>query len=85
MRQSTIGALARDTGSKAQTIRYYEAIGLLPERTQRVVALYFGGETNNEAIALKLNLTANRVSQIRLAAIKRLRRELARLGMKRAA
>ncbi|MGH7003379.1 MAG: MerR family transcriptional regulator [Alphaproteobacteria bacterium] len=30
MRQSTIGHLARETGSKVQTIRYYEEIGLLP-------------------------------------------------------
>ncbi|MBU0726703.1 MAG: helix-turn-helix domain-containing protein [Alphaproteobacteria bacterium] len=27
----TIGALARKTGTKVQTIRYYEQIGLLPE------------------------------------------------------
>ncbi|EEX15784.1 mercuric resistance operon regulatory protein [Citreicella sp. SE45] len=27
----TIGALARRTGSKVQTIRYYEQIGLMPE------------------------------------------------------
>lgn len=35
MRQTTIGHLARETGSTAQIIRYYEAIGLLPapERT----------------------------------------------------
>jgi Cu(I)-responsive transcriptional regulator len=26
----TIGALARDTGTKVQTIRYYEQIGLMP-------------------------------------------------------
>ncbi|HEY7609057.1 MAG TPA: helix-turn-helix domain-containing protein [Alphaproteobacteria bacterium] len=30
MRPDTIGSLARETGSKVQTIRYYEAIGLLP-------------------------------------------------------
>src|SRR5512144_1363522 len=30
MRQDTIGFLARETGSKVQTIRYYEQIGLLP-------------------------------------------------------
>lgn len=30
MRQLTIGHLARETGSKVQTIRYYEEIGLLP-------------------------------------------------------
>ena len=36
MRQTTIGHLARETGSKVQTIRYYEEIGLLPPpaRTQ---------------------------------------------------
>ena len=30
-RMLTIGALARKTGSKVQTIRYYEQIGLMPE------------------------------------------------------
>lgn len=30
MRQDTIGSLARETGSKVQTIRYYEQVGLLP-------------------------------------------------------
>ena len=27
----TIGAMARKTGTKVQTIRYYEQIGLMPE------------------------------------------------------
>lgn len=42
MRQTTIGALARATGGKVQTIRYYEAIGLLPpaERTQGNQRIY---------------------------------------------
>lgn len=31
MRAMTIGTLARQTGVKVPTIRYYEAIGLLPE------------------------------------------------------
>ncbi|MDP6705775.1 MAG: helix-turn-helix domain-containing protein [Alphaproteobacteria bacterium] len=30
-RDLTIGELARETGAKVQTIRYYETIGLLPE------------------------------------------------------
>lgn len=41
-RKFTIGRLARDTGCKAQTIRYYEEIGLLPtpERSHGNQRLY---------------------------------------------
>jgi len=32
----TIGNLARKTGTKVQTIRYYEQIGVMPEPTRRM-------------------------------------------------
>ena len=33
----TIGALAKKTGTKAQTIRYYEQIRLMPEPGRTVI------------------------------------------------
>jgi len=41
-RRRTIGAIARETGTKVQTVRYYEQIGLLPPapRTEGNQRLY---------------------------------------------
>lgn len=43
-----IGVLARRTGAKVQTIRYYEQLGLMPEPART-----FGGQRRYEAPAIK--------------------------------
>lgn len=47
----TIGALARETGTNVQTIRYYEQIGLMPEprRTEGGQRRYASGELDRLA------------------------------------
>lgn len=53
----------------------WRLLASLPERTQRIIRLYYGDEdlTDSE-IAARLGLSPGRVAQIRLAALKELRR-----------
>ena len=53
-----------------------EAIGSLPEKEKTVLALYYYEEMNLRQIAEVLHVTESRVSQIRTAALKRLRERL---------
>lgn len=53
------------------------AIGSLPEKERMVLALYYYEELNLRQIAEVLHVTESRVSQIRTAALKRLRTRLA--------
>jgi RNA polymerase sigma factor for flagellar operon FliA len=50
-----------------------EAIALLPERQRQVVALHYYGALSLHAIGRKIGLSAQRVSQIHLTALAKLR------------
>jgi RNA polymerase sigma factor FliA len=54
------------------------ALARLPERERTVLALYFYEELNLREIAQVMHLTESRISQIRTAALSRLRRMLSR-------
>lgn len=51
-----------------------EAIALLPERQRRILALHYGGELSLRAIGPQLRVSPQRVSQLHLLALERLRR-----------
>lgn len=53
------------------------ALGTLPERERMVLVLYFYEELNLREIAEVMHLTESRISQIRTAALKKMRRVLA--------
>ena len=53
-----------------------EALKKLPEREQIIMSLYYDEEMNQKEIALALNLTEARISQLRSKAIKTLRNKL---------
>lgn len=53
-----------------------EAIGMLPEREQLLLNLYYQQELNMKEIGIILNLTETRISQLHSHAIKRLRARL---------
>ena len=50
-----------------------EAISLLPERQRQVVSLHYYGELSLHAIGRKIGLSAQRVSQLHLSALAKLR------------
>lgn len=50
-----------------------EGIGLLPEREQLVMALYYDEELNLKEIGAVLGVTESRVSQLHSQAVARLR------------
>lgn len=65
----TIGTLARRTGTKVQTIRYYEQIGLMPEpgRTAGGQRRYGDGELNRLAFirhARQLGFTLEAIREL---------------------
>jgi RNA polymerase sigma factor for flagellar operon FliA len=55
-----------------------QAIALLPERERRILALHYGGEQSLHAIGRTLRLSPQRVSQLHLHALARLRHTVAR-------
>jgi len=65
----TIGTLARKTGTKVQTIRYYEQIGLMPEpgRTEGGQRRYDGAELDRLAFirhARQLGFTLDAIREL---------------------
>jgi RNA polymerase sigma factor FliA len=56
--------------------RVRQAIGTLPAREQRVIALYYYGEATMKEIGSELGVNESRVSQLHARAIKRLREAL---------
>lgn len=70
---SPLDNLQRDSMKRALV----EAIGLLPEREQMVLALYYDQELNLKEIGLVLGVSESRVSQIHSQAAARLRQRLA--------
>jgi RNA polymerase sigma factor for flagellar operon FliA len=55
-----------------------QAIALLPERERRILALHYGSEQSLHAIGRTLRLSPQRVSQLHLHALARLRHTVAR-------
>jgi len=68
---------ARVAVERARRRALGEALALLPERQRRILALHYGdGEHSLRAISTRLRLSPQRVSQLHLLALERLRRTL---------
>ena len=61
------------TVTRARTREIYDAVALLPERQQRIIALHYDRELSLHAIGRVLDVSPQRVSQLHLLAIARLR------------
>jgi RNA polymerase sigma factor FliA len=59
--------------ARATSAAIREAIALLPERQQRILALYYTAEVSLHAIGSRLRISPQRVSQLHLHALDRLR------------
>jgi RNA polymerase sigma factor FliA len=60
--------------------RVRAAIGSLPKREQRVIALYYYGEVTMKEIGADIGVNESRVSQLHARAIRRLRESLGSMG-----
>jgi RNA polymerase sigma factor for flagellar operon FliA len=69
-RRNDPARLAVDAGERREIA---EAIALLPERQRRVVALHYYNRLSLHAIGAQMNVSAQRVSQLHLRALARLR------------
>lgn len=58
---------------RAKRAALLEALALLPERQRRIVALHYGSELSLHAIGFRLRVSPQRVSQLHLSALARLR------------
>lgn len=58
---------------RAKRAALLEAVALLPERQRRIVALHYGSELSLHAIGSRLRVSPQRVSQLHLGALERLR------------
>jgi len=61
---------------RARQAQLAEAIALLPERQQRILALHYGAELSLHAIGSRLRVSPQRVSQLHLSALGRLRKSV---------
>jgi len=66
--------LALEAGERREVV---EAIALLPERQRRIVALHYYNRVSLHAIGDRMNVSPQRVSQLHLSALARLRVVLA--------
>ncbi len=64
------GARASDRAKRAALL---EAVALLPERQRRIVALHYGSEMSLHAIGTTMRVSPQRVSQLHVSALARLR------------
>ncbi len=62
-----------EVAARAKRRQLGEAIALLPERQRRILALHYGHELSLHAISSRLNVSPQRVSQLHLSALSRLR------------
>jgi RNA polymerase sigma factor for flagellar operon FliA len=67
---------ARSAARAARGRELREALALLPERQRRIVALHYAEEQSLHAISRRLNVSPQRVSQLHLNALWRLRQAL---------
>jgi RNA polymerase sigma factor FliA len=63
---------------RAKRAQLREAIGLLPQRQQRILALHYAQEVSLHAIGARLRVSPQRVSQLHLSALSHLRKTLPR-------
>lgn len=68
---------ARATLERARRRELGTAIASLPERQRRILALHYGGELSLRAIGTQLHVSPQRVSQLHLSALTRLRHAVA--------
>ncbi|GAC1299979.1 MAG: SigB/SigF/SigG family RNA polymerase sigma factor [Vulcanimicrobiaceae bacterium] len=68
--QQEPSACADDRAKRAALL---EAVALLPERQRRIVALHYGSELSLHAIGTKMRVSPQRVSQLHVSALQRLR------------
>lgn len=65
------------SSARAKSHALQEAIALLPERQRRILALHYGDESESlHAIGRRLAVSPQRISQLHLNALERLRRTL---------
>ena len=69
---------ANRTIENERTRRLDAALALLPERQRRILALHYAGEQSLHAIGRSLRVSPQRVSQLHLLALARLRHTVAR-------
>jgi RNA polymerase sigma factor (sigma-70 family) len=67
---------ARSAARAAQGRELREALSLLPERLRRIVALHYAGDQSLHTISRRMNVSPQRVSQLHLDALWRLRQAL---------
>lgn len=60
--------------SRARNAALREAVALLPERERRILSLHYAGEFSLHAIGTQLRVSPQRVSQLHIDALSRLRR-----------
>ncbi len=60
-------------GERAKRTALLEAVALLPERQRRIVALHYGSELSLHAIGATMRVSPQRVSQLHINALVRLR------------
>ncbi len=64
---------AQQVAERAKRREIAEALALLPERQRRILALHYGHELSLHAISSKMSVSPQRVSQLHLSALARLR------------
>ena len=67
------GEPSRRVAERARRRELDEAIALLPERQRRILALHYGGDLTLHAISRALRVSPQRISQLHLGALARLR------------
>jgi len=70
------GEPARCSAARTRQRELREAFALLPERERRILALHYGGDLSLRSIGTHLRVSPQRVSQLHLLALARLRRTL---------
>ncbi|GAC1442730.1 MAG: FliA/WhiG family RNA polymerase sigma factor [Vulcanimicrobiaceae bacterium] len=68
-----------DVVARAQRAALREAVELLPERERRILALHYASDLSLHAIGSHMRVSPQRVSQLHLSALLRLRRSAANL------
>ena len=72
------GDPSRHAAERAQSRELQEAIALLPARQQRILALHYSNDLTLHAISSRMSVSPQRVSQLHLSALARLRNAVSR-------